>query len=59
MHSVAEYSVHYYTVHTTANNHQVVYLPTGVGGYLAPVERILCPDSKCLLHEGDGMVIKP
>jgi hypothetical protein len=31
MHSVAEYSVHYNTVHTTANNHQVVYFPTGVG----------------------------
>ncbi|VAI36571.1 unnamed protein product [Triticum turgidum subsp. durum] len=50
-----EYSVHYNPMHATADGHQVVYHPTGVGGRLASVERILCPDSKRLLHQGHGM----
>jgi len=52
---VAQYSVHYNTVHATANGNQVVYYPTGVGGCLASVERILCADSKRLLYQRHGM----
>lgn len=52
---MAQYSVHYNLVHATADGHQVVYHPTGVGRCLASVERILCPDSKRLLHQGHGM----
>uniref|UniRef100_N1R1R9 DUF7876 domain-containing protein n=1 Tax=Aegilops tauschii TaxID=37682 RepID=N1R1R9_AEGTA len=50
-----EYSVHYNPMHATADGHQVVYHPTSVGGCLASVERILCPDSKRLLHQRHGM----